>query len=81
MKIQMGSDFEDSDPENEGTFAKLEREEDSWDNSSSEEYDEEYGSEAGSQLERFEADDKGNTTISPKNVKENTTGQNLLNGS
>jgi hypothetical protein len=48
MKIQMGSDFEDSDPENQGTFAKIEKEEDSWDNSSSDEYDEEYGSEAGS---------------------------------
>ena len=51
----MGSDFADSDPENEGAFAKVE-EEDSWDRSSSDEYDEEYGSEVGSQLERFEAD-------------------------
>ena len=81
MKIQMGSDFEDSDPENAGTFAKIEKEEDSWDNSSSDEYDEEYGSEAGSQLERFEADDKGMTTISPKNQKEksSTGGQIMLN--
>ena len=42
-KIEMGSDFDDSDPE-AGGFAVI-VEEDSWDRSSSDEYDDEYGSQ------------------------------------
>ena len=42
--IEMGSDFHDSDPEADGGFLKA-QEEDSWDKSSSDEYDDEYGSE------------------------------------
>jgi|APSaa5957512535_1039671.scaffolds.fasta_scaffold120415_2 hypothetical protein len=57
----MGSDFEDSDGEEE-----IEKpEEDSWDRSSSEEEEDEYGSEENqSQLERFEAGEN-TATISP----------------
>jgi hypothetical protein len=40
----MGSDFNDSDPEGAAGFLKP-AEEDSWDRSSSDEYDDEYGSE------------------------------------
>ena len=72
MKIQMGSDFEDSDPEPEASFVRV-VEEDSWDRSSSEECDEDYGSEAGSQLERFEADDKNMGVTSPKNIRATAT--------
>jgi len=73
----MGSDFEDSDPDADN-FKKV-QEEDSWDRSSSDEYDDEYGSEAGSQLDEFDGD-KVTGTKSPNNEKEGTKKENTTYG-